>query len=203
MIKAVAFDFGGVYFQWDHWNWFNQAGKKMDVPGEIFKEAYLNECSAAHKGHITAQEHFKHMSKFIQERTGKKLDPKKIYQTMFVMFQPLDRMVKLAKKLRENGYKIMLFSNHTTMMDDLNDKWDFYKHFDHPIVSVHVGMEKPEPEFYHYLIKTAGCKPEEIVFIDDIERNVTAGRKEGIDCILFDGNMGNLKAELKKRKIKV
>ncbi|MDO8428750.1 MAG: HAD family phosphatase [Candidatus Diapherotrites archaeon] len=203
IIKTIVFDLGGVYFQWSHHTWFHKAGKLLKIDGKLFREAYVAECSKAHKGHITAQEHLKRMSKFIEQETGKKIAPTKMYKTMFNFFKPMKKMWSLAKKLKKNGYTIALFSNHTSMIHDLNKKWKFFEHFHYPIVSVDVGMEKPEQKFYRYLIKQVKCKPKEIVFIDDIEVNVTAGRKVGIHCIQFTGNFEYLLKELKKLDVNI
>ena len=56
---------------------------------------------------------------------------------------------------------------------------------DVPVFSCHVGAIKPEPAIYRVLIERLGCAPEEIVFFDDLERNVSAARALGIKAFLF------------------
>lgn len=44
-------------------------------------------------------------------------------------------------------------------------------------------MRKPNPEIFKLALKEVGCKPEEVVFLDDIGSNLKAARDLGIQCI--------------------
>lgn len=54
-------------------------------------------------------------------------------------------------------------------------------------------MVKPDPGIYLYLFQTYGLKPEECFFIDDLEDNIEAGRKLGMDGIVFTGDTEKVK----------
>ncbi|HKV83589.1 MAG TPA: HAD family phosphatase [Ktedonobacterales bacterium] len=58
-----------------------------------------------------------------------------------------------------------------------------------PIIYSHEeGIEKPDPRIYALTCERLACKPDEIVFLDDAEANVTAAREFGIHAILFRDN---------------
>ncbi len=56
------------------------------------------------------------------------------------------------------------------------------------IYSHEVGFAKPDPRIYALTCERLGCRPEEIVFLDDVERNVAAAAAYGIHAILFRDN---------------
>jgi putative hydrolase of the HAD superfamily len=52
--------------------------------------------------------------------------------------------------------------------------------FDNCYYSHKIGFKKPNLDSFEYVLKSAGFKPEETVFIDDSEENVLAASKLGI-----------------------
>lgn len=58
-----------------------------------------------------------------------------------------------------------------------------------PIIYSHEeGVAKPDPRIYALTCERLGCAPNEIIFLDDAESNVTAAREFGIHAILFRDN---------------
>ena len=49
---------------------------------------------------------------------------------------------------------------------------------------------------YQYLFRTYSLKPEECFFVDDLKRNIDAGKSLGMDGIVFTGEIGPLKAAI-------
>lgn len=60
-----------------------------------------------------------------------------------------------------------------------------YDIFDEVYASNLMGISKPDPDFYRYILKKEGIKPENTVFIDDSEENIISAQKIGINSILF------------------
>ena len=60
-------------------------------------------------------------------------------------------------------------------------------------------MRKPHPEIFEHALEKIGCKPKEVVFLDDIGSNLKAAAKLGIQCIRVRiGEEGKAIAELEK-----
>lgn len=71
-----------------------------------------------------------------------------------------------------------------------------YEIFDEVYASNLMGISKPDPYFYRHILNKEGIKPENTVFVDDIEENIIAAQKIGINSILFtDSN--SLKQQIK------
>lgn len=57
--------------------------------------------------------------------------------------------------------------------------------FDAVAFSAEVGLRKPDPRYYHWILSRLGAAPEEAVFIDDFPVNVEAARRIGLAAIRF------------------
>ncbi|KAI4212896.1 MAG: hypothetical protein LQ351_004421 [Letrouitia transgressa] len=66
--------------------------------------------------------------------------------------------------------------------------------FDQVFVSGHVGMRKPDPEFYRHVLLGTNLAPQETLFIDDKTENVLAAKSLGIDSIMFNNNISVIHA---------
>jgi len=53
------------------------------------------------------------------------------------------------------------------------------------IISGDVGVRKPDREIYDVLVEASGHKAEDLLFVDDREKNVLAAREAGIKSTLF------------------
>ncbi len=83
-------------------------------------------------------------------------------------------------------YKVGLLSNAwDDLRQTMHTRWDIDGLFDEMIISAEVKLVKPDPRIFHLALVRLGVQPEEAVFIDDIEDNVIAARKEGLIAIQF------------------
>ena len=81
-------------------------------------------------------------------------------------------------------------------------KWDIWQLFDEFILSHELQMTKPDPKMFELALEKSGCKPEEVLFIDDGLNNVRSAQDMGINAIRFMG-LENLVEELRKYNIKL
>jgi HAD superfamily hydrolase (TIGR01509 family) len=57
--------------------------------------------------------------------------------------------------------------------------------FDAVFASSKIGLSKPDPEFYRYILKNEGVNAEDTLFVDDTEVNVLSAERMGINATLF------------------
>jgi epoxide hydrolase-like predicted phosphatase len=112
-------------------------------------------------------------------------------------------IVELIRRLRNtNKYKLIALSNvnssHWKYI--MNKKWDFIDYFDELILSHEIHLIKPNPKIFELAIKKSGCKPEEIVYIDDGLNNIRSAKEFGIYGIKFT-NEEDLIKEFKNLQI--
>ena len=60
-----------------------------------------------------------------------------------------------------------------------------YDIFDAVFASNKIGLSKPDPEFYRYILRDEGVNPENAFFVDDTEVNVLSAERMGINATLF------------------
>jgi len=139
-------------------------------------------------------------SKIIKKFGLKNFDPKEIVNKHLKIFQRIienlnEEVLSLVKKLREN-YSVVCLVNAELDVVPLVRKRGVYDYFEHAYISTELGMEKPNPEIYLTVLNDLNCKPWEVIFIDDKEKNVNSARKLGINSILYK-NFRQLKKDFK------
>jgi FMN phosphatase YigB (HAD superfamily) len=83
-------------------------------------------------------------------------------------------------------FPVWLLSNTNDFHYDLlMQDFPFMKWVEGGTYSFMVGSMKPEPLIYETAIKKSGFRPEEILFIDDLEANVQAAHDQGINIIHY------------------
>ena len=68
---------------------------------------------------------------------------------------------------------------------------------DHHFASHLLGVSKPSPEIYHAVERATGRSPNEILFFDDTEENITAARSLGWRAELID-HTGDVASQLRR-----
>jgi FMN phosphatase YigB (HAD superfamily) len=104
----------------------------------------------------------------------------------------------LLAGLRRNHRLLLLSNTNSIHFEMAKERYPLLRHFDDYILSYEIGVMKPAPQIYHQAIARAGCRPQECLFIDDLEINVAAARQEGMDAVQFQ-SLGQLQEELLAR----
>lgn len=200
MIKNIIFDMGNVLVKFDKEHYLDAFGVVDKKDREIlYKEVYESkEWPMIDKGILSDSEAYESIIKRIPSHLHLKA-----YDLIFNWDKksvPVDGTAEYIKELKQRGYKIYLLSNASKRA--LTDYWPSIKgheYFDGKVVSAFIKMVKPEDGIYQYLLNEFNLDPKECVFIDDMLENVEASKRNGIDALLFKGNIENLRIELEKK----
>ena len=90
-------------------------------------------------------------------------------------------MVELVKELKSKGYNLYVLSNTSKPVVDAFKNHEIFTYFDGFVLSYKIKMVKPYEGIYKYLLDTYNLKPEECLFIDDLEANMATANKLGIN----------------------
>jgi putative hydrolase of the HAD superfamily len=83
-------------------------------------------------------------------------------------------------------YTTAILSNYfPSLRDKVERHWKISDAFDHLVISSEVGLMKPDPAIYQIALEKANCLPDEAVFLDDFNENVTSARQVGLHGIWF------------------
>ncbi|MDK2971690.1 MAG: glucose-phosphatase [Candidatus Sumerlaeota bacterium] len=111
----------------------------------------------------------------------------RIWNEMFT--RTSDDVFDGMERARARGVRVTLCSNTNA------SHWEFVQQryprlnglFDELFLSYEMGATKTDPGFFEEILRRTGRPAEAHVFLDDLEENLAAARRVGIETALFDG----------------
>jgi len=101
-------------------------------------------------------------------------------------FHPtLDREVIALIRQVKAGSRVVCGTNTFDPHYDYHSSQGHYGIFDAVYASNKIGLAKPDPAFYRYILTHERIDPENAFFVDDAEVNVLSAERLGINTILF------------------
>ncbi|MFH1126741.1 MAG: HAD family phosphatase [archaeon] len=197
MIKAIIFDYGGVISNNTDSMILEHISNSCKVPLNVTKKAIAGILEKYQTGAINDEMFWKEF----KSKTGTDL-PKNYLELWTETYEKELKInhdaLNLIKNLRIEKYTLALLSNtippHTRYIKK------HIKLFDHTILSTEAGLRKPDENIYILALKMIGNRPEECIYIDDIQEYLTPAGKLGIHTIHYK-NIPLLKRELLKQGI--
>ncbi len=197
MIKVVSVDLGGVLFT-EGRKVLTQLNQKHNYDDtKIFQLIRGRHSKAAadwRRGKISEEKFWNN----VEDNLPRHYDVGLIKKMWWDGYELDQNFFVLAKKIKNNGYKIMAFSgNVKDRINYLEKKYNFRKLFDREVYSFEHGLIKRDQAFYDILIAEAGCAPGEIVHIDNQKKVKKICLIKGINFILYKKhNIEKLKQKL-------
>ena len=183
MIKAIIFDLGGVILDMKP---LLEKAVRIFHPSDkdkFWKEINEESITLA-KGEITLLEFWKKIAKNYNRKISDE-QLRKLWLEDYEELTSLEEDVwRIVQSLR-NNYKIGMISNTINEHVRINKKLGRYKFFDVVILSNEVKLTKDEKEIFLLATKKLRVKPEECIFIDDVERFVDVAKSVGMKTIIF------------------
>jgi len=187
MIKNIVFDLGGVIMTIDQ----NEALRRFKELGLADAERHLDPYTQTgifgdvEEGKITAEQFRVELGKLI----GRELTFDECKHAWLGYRKEVpQRNLDLLKKLRKDGYRLILLSNTNPFMMDwgLSNEFDgnglsLKDYFDSLYLSFRIGVMKPNPAFFKHVLENEKINPAESIFVDDGKRNVEAASALGFN----------------------
>jgi epoxide hydrolase-like predicted phosphatase len=121
---------------------------------------------------------FEHELRTRLRRAGHRAPPGSLLAGLFDGLEPDERLWDLVRQVRAAGRPTGLLSN--SWGSDIYPWPRLRAHFDVVVISGEVGLRKPDPAIYTLAARRLALPAERIVFVDDLEPNVTAARASGM-----------------------
>ena len=189
MIRNIVFDLGGVIMTICQ----EEAIKRFKSIGLKNVEDFLNPYTQTdifgdiEEGKISAEQFRAKLSELI----GKEVtyEECKFAWLGYRQDVPL-RNLDILRKLKAQGYKLILLSNTNPFMMSwgLSGEFDgngnsLESYFDSLYLSYKLGVMKPNKKIFQYIIDNEKIQPGESLFIDDGERNINTARLLGFKTL--------------------
>ena len=99
---------------------------------------------------------------------------------------PIYQSQDLLEHAQQAGLRVFgLTDNIKEIVAHLRQQYDFWQWFEAVVVSAEVGMMKPHPEIFQYLLQHHQLHADETVFIDDLLPTIAAASSLGMHTIHF------------------
>ena len=192
-IKAVVFDFGGVYtgspFTGVH-GWHVERGLDPAVGLRAVFGPYDQDTDhpwhRLERGEVAIAAAAEQI-KAVAAEEGLDIDLFDLLSSMGGGGGVRQDVIDLTLGLRARGYRTALITNNVA---EFADGWRAMipvdDLFELVVDSSQVGMRKPDPRIFRMALDQLGVAPDEAVFLDDARGNVDAARALGMHAVLVD-----------------
>jgi putative hydrolase of the HAD superfamily len=181
----LVFDLGGVVLRWDPdaiiAGVLSDSSARSSVKADVFSHPDWLELD---RGTLDPEQVIVRAA----QRTGVAVDDiRRLVHAVPASLTVFPDTVNLLYRLKRVGYPLYCLSNMGfASIDYLESRHGFWEVFDGRVISCRLQLCKPEPAIYEHLLKTYGLDPGETVFIDDVQKNLDAAAKLGIQTLRFE-----------------
>lgn len=186
-IRAVVFDFGGVLFDWNPLHVFGEL-----IPNEEERRYFLEAvCSPDWNVQQDAGRSLAEGTELlVSQHPQHEASIRAFYGRWSEMLRgALDDGVDLLKALEAQRVPLFGLTNWSAeTFPYARDNYPFLQSFIDIVVSGEECLIKPDPRFYALALERygrhlAGLQPQQLVFLDDVQKNVDAARALGWNAI--------------------
>jgi putative hydrolase of the HAD superfamily len=104
-----------------------------------------------------------------------------VYAAVWHRIEEVTSSFEVVAALRRAGYGVHLATNQERGRGTyMHDVLGYRDRFDVSAYSWEVGAAKPDPEFFHRVVRRIGVPAAEVLFVDDNEANVRGAREAGL-----------------------
>ena len=178
MIKAIIFDFGDVFINLDK----QATGRKLkEMNIQNLPESLMLKNQEYEQGFVTSDEISEnYRAEFPEMQEKDFLDS---WNSILLDF-PEYRFKWIQKLAASKNYKLILLSNtNENHINNIKDRIEFFEAFkdcfDAFYLSHEIGLRKPNPNIYEYVLDQQNLKAEDCLFIDDTKENTDAAANLG------------------------
>jgi putative hydrolase of the HAD superfamily len=206
-IKAVLFDFGGVFTD-SPFHAVHAFGKERGIEtGEVTQIVFGSyEHDGDHpwhqleRGEITLESARDQIMELGRER-GQEVDIYELFAKMAGNNAGVDQkqpLVDRVRLLKQQGYITGIITNN---VKEFGDGWrgliPIDELFEFVVDSSSVGVRKPDPRIFEIALQhVSDVSPGQVVFLDDYQANVDAARGLGLQAITVGTDLGTTIEEL-------
>jgi 2-haloacid dehalogenase len=191
---AVVFDLGGVLVDWDPRYLYRQL---FADPDEM--ESFLAEVTTAEWNAL--QDAGRPWAEAIETLAAEYPDRRELIEAFHrrwpeMLAGEIEGAVDVLAELRAARVRLVALSNWSAeMFPFARARFEFLEWFEGIVISGDVGVNKPDPRIFEYLVERFDIEPGAAVFVDDSAANVDAAASLGFRAIRFTDATA-LRAEL-------
>jgi epoxide hydrolase-like predicted phosphatase len=185
-IEAVVFDMGGVLTV-DPYQACRVYARELGIATGTFADQLRGgEFAEVETGRRSMREYLKFACRDVEHRFGVPVDIRRLADCLAAGQRVRPEMVSLVDDLVGRGVKVGLLTNNAK---EARSWWTSgvlpVESFAAVVDSSEVGRRKPDPVIFALTAERIGCRPDSVLFFDDVEENVAGAAASGLVARLF------------------
>jgi putative hydrolase of the HAD superfamily len=183
MVRVLVLDFGGVLSEEGFRDGLKSIARKNGLNPEIF---FIVARELIYEtGYVSGRTDEHTYWEQLRLKTGVKNDDNELRENILNRFVLRTPMLEEIARNREEGVTVVLLSDQTNWLDELNQRQPFYHYFDFIFNSFHVRKNKRDPTLFDDVARQLAVAPAEILFVDDSAEHIERARSHGWKTLRF------------------
>lgn len=182
-MKYFLFDIGHVLFDFDYQEFLDAVARDTGKPCAPLTGRDLQMHDAVETGEISDEQWVLHLN----ESFGLSWTVSSLTDLWSRMFKRNETGCRLFDQARKSGIAVHTLSNIAKHhIDAIENNWNgFFDGVAGMFLSYQIGVRKPHPYIYRYVLKQLGTEAHQCFFIDDHSENIKAAHAVGIQAHQF------------------
>lgn len=182
-VRAVAFDYGGV-LTYSSFAGFARYGDELGLPPDALVTYFRDDPQMAllELGEISVRDFMKYVCTDAEQRHGLRIDIRRLAAAAEENQRLDPLMLELVTEVGRTCTTALVTNNvkGATWRESFP-----FELFGLVLDSSALGVRKPDPTIYTALCDRLGLPPEQVAFVDDLDRNTEAAAALGLQAVLF------------------
>lgn len=183
MIKAIVFDWFGVVTPHSKLDSLDELIRLTGLPKDTLRPFFIDQAELLKTGRIRSDEFLKNLN----QTFGLTISPAEL-ETIWANeteSMPDALFLQTLKKVKSKGLKTIILSNTFPHTEEMIKKKGWYDYFDAVYLSSSTGHAKPHASFFELMSGAMNLHPQEVLFIDDQEKNTQSASKIGFNVLIL------------------
>jgi putative hydrolase of the HAD superfamily len=185
-LRAVIFDYGEVLSKPQNQSIHRELVETTGLPLEVFETRYWANRLDYDAAILNGRTYWKKVAR----EAGTEFTPQQIQRLIALdsrMWMDINEpMLSWALELQRFGLRIGILSNMgEDVLRGMRQDFPWLQKFDALVWSCELGIVKPDLAIYRLAVQRLGVRPEETLFIDNLEVNVVAAERAGLHSLVY------------------
>lgn len=182
-VDVMLFDFGGVLAEEGFRNGLYAIGRQNGLEPESFVKTGFE---LVHQmGYVLGRAGEKDYWLALRRETGVKGENQELREVILSNFILRPWMLELVKRLKRAQIRVGILSDQTNWLDELEERYNFYKWFDHVFNSYYLGKSKRDSTLFDDILGMMNVAAYQVLFVDDYHGNIERAKKQGLHALLY------------------
>jgi putative hydrolase of the HAD superfamily len=184
-IKAVLFDLDGIVIVGRTRFFSERLSEEHNIPAEQVQEFFLRDFKPCSFGKADLKEQ---LAPYLLKWNWKGTVEDFLEYWFSSESTKDEEVMRIVQKLRGSGVKCYIATRQDKYrLQYLLDVVGLKDYFDGIFCTCNIGYDKSQPEFFEYALRELDAKPSEVLYFDDLQKNVDTANALGIDAHFYNG----------------